>query len=134
MEWMRLPTALKEFEVEVEDLYSWAASLGASPTKYERIVALLNVRWLCSLPLPRNTFRVAGISEARWHRYLFRRHVKDILSWRERLAEGNPEGFSDRVNWLLRYKVFPECPEESNADIDGGRNTSYGNELPRTHP
>jgi hypothetical protein len=50
------------------------------------------------------------------------------------LAEGNPEGFSDRVNWLLRYKVFPECPKESNADIDGGGSIGYGDELPRTHP
>jgi hypothetical protein len=64
MEWMRPPAALKEFEAEAHDLYSWAASLEASPTKCERIVALLNVRWLCSLLFSRNTFRVAGISKA----------------------------------------------------------------------
>lgn len=112
-------------------IYSWAESLGASPAKCGRVVGLLNVRWLCFLPLPSNTFRVAGISEARWHRYLFQRHVKDILNWRERLNEGNPEGFSDRVNWLLRHKVFPERGAEDDTEFAGG---GYGDGTPPPEP
>ena len=59
------------------------------------------------------------------------RHIKDILNWRERLNEGNPEGFSDRVNWLLWHKVFTERGTEDDTEFAG---RGYGDELPRPNP
>jgi hypothetical protein len=63
MEWTLLPTAPKGLEAEGQDLYAWVESLGASAAKCRHIVGLLNVCWLCSLPLPRNMYKVAGIAE-----------------------------------------------------------------------
>jgi hypothetical protein len=134
MEWMCPPVAPKGLEAEGQDLYCWAESLGASTTKCRRIVGLLNVRWMCSLPLPRNTYKVAGISEAHWQRFLFRRHVKDILYWTIRLKEGDPVGFSERVNWLIRNKFFPEREGEGDDEIAGRSEAGRCHELPCTKP
>jgi hypothetical protein len=54
---------------------------------------------------------------ARWHRFLFKRHVKDILYWMMRLKEGDPEGFSEHVNWLLWNKFFLDRDEEGRDEI-----------------
>jgi hypothetical protein len=92
------------------------------------------VRWLCSLPLPRNTFRLPGISKARWHRYLFRRHVKDILRWTVRLNEGDPAGFSKRVNWLIRKKFFPDRDGGSDGQITGRGEAGCGSAVASRNP
>jgi hypothetical protein len=117
MDSMCPPPAPRGLQAKGDDLYSWAESLDASAAKCRRIVGLTNVRWLCALPLLRNMHRVPGIIEARWHRYLFQRHVKDILYWSMRLKKGDPAGFFNTVNWLIWNKFFPDRDSDCNGEI-----------------
>ena len=71
---------------------------------------------MCSLPRPPRTRRKEGVSDLQWHRFLFRRHVQRILGWKERLAEGDPAGFSDAVNFLLRIKFFLDSDSKPDGE------------------
>lgn len=114
------PPASAGLKVEAELLYSWARSRGASHLTASRIVGLLSVRWLCAFPTPPRTHRGRGKTEAQWHRYLFRRHCGKLLGWTERLDEGNPEGFSDEVNRLIRERFYPDSRSEGNGARERG--------------
>lgn len=97
------PPAPPGLQEEAQILQQWA-----SEKQSARIVGLLTTAWMCELALPPRTRRLAGVSEAHWLRILFCRHFQQILGWKERLSEGNPAGFSDKVNWLIRHNFFPE--------------------------
>jgi hypothetical protein len=61
--------------------------------------------------------RRVGVTAAQWHRYLWRRHVQHILHWGERREEGDPNGFTHDINWLLPVVLFSDQP---NSQDDGG--------------
>lgn len=101
-------------------LYNWAKDRGASQPQCDRIVGLLTVDWMCNLPLPPRTRRSVGVTDTHWHRFLFRRHVQHILGWTQRLPEGDPAGFSDVVNLLIRTRFYPEANPQRHGETSGG--------------
>lgn len=116
-----IPEAPSHLALEGRELYNWARSRGASASAASRIVGLLNTPWMCTLPLPPRTHRKPGVQNYLWLRYLFRRHCQHILGWRERLEEDNPKGFGDRVNWIIRNRLYFEPPIiQSNVGDEGG--------------
>jgi hypothetical protein len=119
MDWTRPPRAPTGLEDESRILYNWAADRGATSGQCDRIVGLLSVQWMCSLPRPPRTRRKEGVSDPHWHRFLFRRHVQRILGWKERLPEGDLAGFSDAVNLLLRTKFFPDSDSIPDGEATG---------------
>ena len=119
MDWTLPPRAPSGLEDESSILYKWARERGATTGQCDRIVGLLSVEWMCSLPRPPRTRRKEGVSDQVWHRFLFRRHVQRILGWKERLAEGDPAGFSNAVNELLRTKFYPDCDSKSDGEAAG---------------
>jgi hypothetical protein len=90
----------------------------ASLTRTTRILALLNFHTFIALPLPPRTRRRLGATNAQWHRFLWRRHVGHILQWQERREEGDPHGFSDDINRLLRMVLFPNPSAKGLGDGD----------------
>lgn len=111
---------LKILDREAKVLYEWAINHGASEAQGKCIVGLLSVNWMCQLPLPPRTRRLSGISDAHWHRYLFRRHINFILRWKERLEEGDPRAFSAAVNCLIRERFFPKAVVGGHGETSGG--------------
>ena len=83
-------------------------------------MGLLFVEWMCDLPCPPRTRRKEGVSDSHWRRFLCRKHVQRILGWKERLAEGDPAGFSDAVNLLIRTKFYPEADPNRDGEVIGG--------------
>ena len=79
MDWTLPPRAPIGLEDEARILYKWAMDRGATSGQCDRIVGLLTVQWMCSLPRPPRTHRKEGVSGPLWHRFLFRRHVQRIL-------------------------------------------------------
>jgi hypothetical protein len=120
MDWTSPPGAPIGLEEEGRILYNWAADRGATRGQCDRIVGLLSVEWMCDLPRPPRTRRKEGVSDSHWHRFLFRRHVQRILGWKERLPEGDPAGFSDAVNLLIRTKFYPEADPNRDGEVIGG--------------
>ena len=119
MDWTLPPRAPSGLEDESVILYNWAMDRGATRGQCDRIVGLLSVQWMCSMPRPPRTRRKEGVCDSQWHRFLFRRHVQRILGWKERLAEGDPAGFSDAVNFLLRTKFFPDSDSKPDGEAAG---------------
>jgi hypothetical protein len=60
--------------------------------------------------------------------------VKDILQWTVRLKEGDREGLSDWVNWLIQNKFFPKRDTEGDNGIRGGGTSDYGEDIAHTNP
>jgi hypothetical protein len=86
------PKGLKD---DAQLLRQWKKDQRALDAQTDRIVGLLTVSWMCSLALPSRTHRSAAVLDARWHRYLFRRHVNNVLGWTTQREKGDPKGFSD---------------------------------------
>lgn len=105
---MQMPNAPADLQEEAQLLQIWATDRGATRRQALCILALLNVDWLCSIPLPPRTYRKAGSPEYLWLRYLFRRQVQHILKWTTRREEDDPTGFGLAVNTLIRERLFPE--------------------------
>lgn len=112
---------------------TWAFRCGATSRQVLRILALLNLEWMCVIPLPPRTYRKPGTLEHQWNRYLFRRHIQHILHWTTRREESDPEGFGVEVNKVIRERLFPEPAilehgevavrsEEARGESSGGQN------------
>jgi hypothetical protein len=116
---------------------AWCAGRRTSAGQERRIVALLSKDHLLSLPLPLRTRRRAGTTDAEWHRFLWRRHVQHILYWGERREEGNPNGFTHDINWLLRVLLFPDEPgtgehgDTASGGMSGGAEQGRGTDRGR---
>lgn len=102
-------------------LKAWCASRHASLSQTTRIVALLDKKYLFSIPRPPRTTRRAGCPHWKWGRFLFRRHIQHILFWQERRPEGSADGFSDDLNWLIRVVLFPDPAEVAPRDGEHAR-------------
>jgi hypothetical protein len=98
----------------------------ASQTQSERILALLDFQTFVEFPLPPRTWRRAGVTDTTWYRYLWPRHVQHILYWREHKEEGDPTGFSEEVNWLLRSVLYPDLAVELPQHGDHARSCEGG--------
>lgn len=86
----------------------WCGEQKASHSQTQRIVALLSLEYMLSLLLSPRTARSIGIADFIWHRFLFRRHLQNILRWTTRRPEGASDGFSEKLNWLIRCVFFPD--------------------------
>jgi hypothetical protein len=95
-------------------LSEWCAEQNASHSQSRRIVALLSLPHMLSLPLPPRTARTAGVVEFHWHRFLFCPHVQSILRWTSRRSEGASDEFS--------CMLFPD----PNIVIDDGEDVRAG--------
>jgi hypothetical protein len=119
---MRLANGYSPLSCDPPTLLSaWCAGR-ATPLQTRRILALLDLQHMLSLPLHSRTIRRARCPDNQWYCFLFRRHVQYILLWAERRNEGHPHGFSDDVNWILRYALFPDPPNplEDGQHVGGG--------------
>lgn len=100
-------------------LGDWAEERGATSAQKASILALLDLPWMFTQPLPRNCVRDPTKPDHVWGRLLFPKHISDILHWTRRLKEGDPEGFSKEINLLIREVLFPEPRgRDDNDEVD----------------
>jgi hypothetical protein len=110
-------------------LSEWCTEQKASHSQTRRILALLSLEHMLSLPLPPRTARSAEVADCHWHRFLFRRHLQSILRWTTRRAEGASDGFSGKLNWLIRSVLFPDPNHVGyNGENIGACTTRSGNQ------
>lgn len=112
---MQMSDAAANLQEAAQVLQDWATLRGASSRQTQRILALLNVDWMRSIPLPPRTYRKVGTPDHLWHRFLFRRHVQHILKWTTRRGESDPTGFGAEVNTLIRERLFTEPKIEDDG-------------------
>lgn len=84
------------------------------------------------LPLPPRTQRKSGTPDWKWGRFLFRRHIQHVLKWTARREEGDPSGFGDWLNILIRERLFPEPPKPVRDGQDEGRGEGIGQTIQPT--
>ena len=109
-------------------LHTWAIERGATKSQAARIQTFLDLDVLHSVPPPPRTHRKPGIEDYCWGRFLIRRHIQHVLKWTARREEGDPEGFGERLNGLIRDILFPEpvtslCDGEDEGCGKGGGKT-----------
>jgi hypothetical protein len=110
---------------------AWCAGKRTSDSQEQRIAALLSKEHLLQLPLLPRTRRRVGVIEAQWLRFLWRRHVQYIMHWGERREEGEPNGFTHDINWLLRVVLFPDEPSIEKDGYHARGGTSRGEDKGR---
>ena len=108
MHWPRPPSTPSPFPNAERILVEWGQTQGVWGYKLEVLRGLLHKDYLLRLPLPRGCKGFENLQglEPRQLRYLFRRQCAVVLGWRQRIAEGDPHGFSDGLNRTLREEVF----------------------------
>ena len=84
------------------------------------------------LPLPPRTHRKVGTPDFKWGRFLFRRHIQHTLKWTARREEGDPSGFGEWLNSLIREKLFPEPKRVITDGEDEGSGEGKREAIPST--
>lgn len=103
------PPVRADIPVAVRIITEFATNQGATGARRRCCVALLHPGYLLALPLPPGCTEFDRDNvEPRTLRYLFRRHLASLLGWRIRRNEGEPHGFTEAVNSVLRDHVFPD--------------------------
>lgn len=74
----------------------------------------------CCRYLAPRTHRSSGVTDTHWHCFLFRRHVQHILGWTHRLSEGDPAGFNNTVNSLIKIRFYLEASLDRHGETSGG--------------
>lgn len=128
MQRVAVPAASQYLAEEGMLLHTWAIERGANEGQARRIVSLLDLDLLRSLPLPPRTHRKPGTPDYLWGRFLFRRHIQAILKWTARREETDPTGFGEWLNGLIRNQLFQEPNTSGNGEDEGrskgGRETT----------
>lgn len=84
---------------------TWTASVGGSDVQTRKIFSLLDRRQLLWRFVRKG---IKKFDTPRGLRFLFRYHCARILGWRERLPEGHPQGFTDKLNHALRFSMWTD--------------------------
>lgn len=120
-EWVsqRRATHGDAFRVELE---KWLVfTQGSSQTIVQKCFLLLEEDYLLSLPLPAGVV-LPNVLGPRNFRFLFRRQIANLLEWKEKRAEGDSQGFSDKLNAFIRDVWWPdETAEALHSDNLVGR-------------
>lgn len=90
------------------ELANWLlSSQNQTETVVQQCISLLEDENLLSLPLPSGVV-LPTVPGARNFRFLFRRQVASLLNWKERRAEGDAQGFTDKLNSFIRDVWWPD--------------------------
>ena len=113
--WPSPPSTPPPFANAHRILLDWGHEHGLRGHKLLTLCALLRRDYLLQLPLPRGCkgFENLEVVEPRQLRYLFRRQCATLLGWRQRISEGDPNGFSEDVNRIIREEVYRDVPVRS---------------------